>query len=648
MKRILLSLLFLFVGTLGAAAQVTTVEYYVSDSGSDANAGTANAPFRTVQKCVDRFDDTTQVICNCQGTFNEEIVVRKGGPTPTYRSKIIAWDTDNDGERNDETFTIDGQGTRNQALTATLPDRPDNIEIGWVTFQNYDPDGGCNNIDDAELQFIRLKCSGSGGCADWWIHDNKFEKLGKACNVESHYIAIQPSDCPRMIIENNRFDSIGGFLMRYVGGTGIVFRNNYVRILGTGIKAWDDPDSIQIVGNVFECDGNGINKPGDTRCGGQSGVSLSNNVASSQIKDNIFLDCVTAINISTDDRYGTKKNGPHLIEGNRIYQTGKVCNRYAPAIEISDCSDVTISNDSVYVFDVTIRNNVIAWVDSTKTNLGAAFILNSGHPFPFENNFRIYNNTIRSYGRGVLMSLCNKSGVPYTYQMNNVSMFNNVFTDIKDEFFTLSGLIASWPDSSRALNWRSNNNTFSGRDRITWGGIRYTLAQWKAARGQDSSSRLGTPTFVAEVNPVQPVLKLARTDTVAQNRGKSLADVMQDFSKRSRPMGGAWDVGAHEVVDKRIYFASATTGDDNKLGTADQPFRTIQRGLDLWNGTEQFELRGAGSFNEEAVVRYGGLSADSMNVILPWDTDNDGSLDDETFAFDGENNHAVALSTDSL
>ncbi len=571
-----------------------------------------------------------------------------GGPSPTQRSKIIAWDTDGDGSRSDETFIIDGQGTRNQALVAILPNRPDNIEIAWATFRNYDPDGGCNSASDGDLHFILLKCWNSGGCADWWIHDNVFEKLGKDCGVEQDYIAIQPSNAPNLIVENNRFDSIGGFIMRYVGGTGIKFRNNHVMIVGTGIKAWDNPDSIEIVGNVFECDGNGHNRLGHTTCGGQHAVHLSNNVTVSQIKDNIFLDCNTAISLATSSRAGTKSNGPHLIEGNRIYQTTNVCQRYVPAIQIDDCSDVTLTGDSVRVYDVTIKNNVLAWTDTTRENLGAAIKMSAGHPFPFENNIKIYNNTVSGFGRGVQMDVCYLSGEPFQWQLKKVALYNNVFDGITTEFITLARDIAVWPDSGRDLNWVSDNNVFSGRDRITWGGTAYTVSGWQSAFGHDVHSPTMRPQFVADSNPAQPLFLLHPADSVAQNKGTELPDVLIDFAGLTRPMGNDWDIGAHEVNSKRMLFVDATEAVITLMpGTESKPLRTLQTALNLWDGTSQFELRAAGTFSEELILAHGGPNADAMNLIAPWDTDNDGDLSDETFVLDGGGLLAVALRTDS-
>ena len=647
MRQVFSLILFFLAGAVAAFGQITTVEYYVSDTGDDANSGTETAPFRTVQKCVDQFDDVRQVICNCEGTFNEEIdVSAAGGPSPEKRSKIIAWDTDGDGDRTDETFVIDGEGIRNQAIISDFGGFPDNIELGWITFRNYDPDGGCNSVDDGELHFIKLRCWG-GGCADWWIHDNVFEKLGKECNVGSHYIAIQPSDTPRLVVENNRFDSIGGFIMRYVGGTGIVFRNNYVKVHLTGIKAWDDPDSIQIVGNIFECDGNGINAPDDTRCGGQNAINLSNNVTGSQIKDNIFLDCVTAINIGTDNRAGLKNNGPHLIEGNRIYQSGRICRPYIAAIQLDDCSDTTIRGDSIHVFDVTIRNNVIAWTDTATSSLGTALKLTAGHPFPFRNNVRFLNNTVHGFRQGVLMDICYLGGLPAEFQLKGVTIRNNIFSEINDELFTLGRNIGTWPDSSLALEWDSDYNLFSGRDRINWGSIRYTLEEWQNARGHDLHSRFASPEFVADINSSQPLFELAADDTLAQNRGGGLADVREDFSGSFRPMGGAWDIGAHELPGKRIFFAHATAGDDANLGSIDQPFASLQKAINDWDGLHQYELRAAGTFNEELSITHGGPAADSMNTITAWDTDGDGSLNDENLTLDGQNTRTIALRTDT-
>ncbi|MCB0711829.1 MAG: T9SS type A sorting domain-containing protein [Ignavibacteriae bacterium] len=622
------------------SATQTVVTYYVSSiSGDDSATGTAAAPFKTVQRCVNSWDDTTQVICSCAGTFNEEVVIRHGGPDPAHRSKLIAWDTDEDGSRDDETFVLDGQGIYNIAIEAPQGPRPDNVEIGWLTIRNYEPEGGCSS--GSEVKGIKLTCVGGDGCSDWWLHDNVFEKIGQYCNTSANKIVIQPQHAPHLLVERNSFDSSGAYIMRYIQGNGITFRNNHVHMVAAGIEAWGSPDSLAIVNNIFLSDGNSRNDPDDPSCMGPVAIAFTSNVQHGLIKDNVFINCASSVKIGVSEEKGVRDNAFHTIEGNYIYRSDNVCDELNSPIIIGDCSDTSDSGDSIVVHDISIRNNIIRYSGNRTSHRGAAITLVGGHPYPFTSNINILNNTINGFKWGIRADECTSGGVPRAYQLNGVVIRNNIFSGIWGAFYTLERF-GPWSNGSTPTNWVSDNNVLDSINKVEWN-VDYTLTQWRSVQGQDVSSIQASPAFIAG----DSTFNLAVTDTVAQNRGKSLADVMEDFSGRSRPMGGAWDIGAHEVVDKRIYFASATTGDDNYLGTADQPFRTIQRGLNLWNGTEQFELRGAGSFNEEAVVRYGGISADSMNAILPWDTDNDGSLDDETFVLDGQNSRAIAIATDS-
>ena len=334
-----------------AVAQAT-YEYYVSSSGSDSNPGTVELPLRTIQKCIDKWDDVNQVNCNCSGVFSEELVIRKSGPSPIMRNKIIAWDKDGDKKLSDEEFVLDGK--REKSIAVTTPQtgtRPSNVEIAFVTFKNYVPKNGCGPKGDTQqVHFIKLKGTQNNPCSNWYIHDNIFTNLASNCDARESYIAIRPTHTPHLIIENNTFDSIGGYIMRYIHGTGISFINNTVKVIAAGIKAWGSPDSLQIDNNIFISDGNGFNP--DTACGAQNVVNFSNNVQYGSIRNNLFVDCVTAIAIGSDNSFGLRDNAHHIIDGNLIYRSGRACNRYNSPIVIDDRSSYNKDGDSMHVHDV--------------------------------------------------------------------------------------------------------------------------------------------------------------------------------------------------------------------------------------------------------------------------------------------------------
>src|SRR3989338_11025359 len=139
MRREIFLLLALVVLSAGS---VQAADYYISPNGSDINPGTTAQPFQTLQHCISLWDNTTQISCRGEGIFHEALTITKGGPNPTQRNQLIAWDTDNDGNLSDETFVLDGGGTRNIGITVDYSNSPDNVEISYMVIQNYEPDGG--------------------------------------------------------------------------------------------------------------------------------------------------------------------------------------------------------------------------------------------------------------------------------------------------------------------------------------------------------------------------------------------------------------------------------------------------------------------------------------------------------------------------
>ena len=543
------TVIFLLVG-MTAQAQIT---YYVSAaSGDDNNSGSSQAPFRTIQKCVDTWNTTTEpVTCACTGVFNEEVIVRASGPSPAHRHKIIAWDTNYNGILTDETFVLDGENTRNVALKADSSVRPDNIEIGHLTVRNYFPNNGCNSGGD--MHAIELFCRGTGeGCSDWWIHHCTFKDLGVGCNALESYITIRPSNAPRLLVERNTFDNIGGYIMRYIGGPDIHFVYNVVNQKTLGIKGWDlDLDRLYIAGNIFTGDGDGDWADDNGKCVPQPAVALSNNAQFAEIRNNIFINCQLIFGTSEDFSY--RDNAGHLVEANFFGRTEQFCNPLSAPFTILDVSTYANENgDSLEVRDIVFRNNILHYYGTPLSyNRGPAIDITSAHSHFFNNNLQIYNNTMRGFYYGIRFEdrpSYRPSGtnitVPLPYQINGVEVRNNIFSQIRRGHISLNNN-GIWDNGGQPGDFFSDNNTFSGPGLFRWDGNR-NLGNWQTL-GYDLNSFSCDPVFDDLSS-----LRLSPLDDCARNSGTPLNSFKYDIDDQERGNEDGWDIGADEYYETVI------------------------------------------------------------------------------------------------
>lgn len=515
------------------------IVYYVSAQlGSDTNNGTITSPFATLQKCINQWSPDQQYTCACEGIFHEEVIINVSGPSSTNRNKITIWDKNNNDDLTDDVFIMDGQNNLNIAIKAQFPSKPDNIEISYVQMINYFPDGGCNA--GGNMHFIELPCSGTGGCEDWRIHHCSFENLGVNCPAKESYICIKPQNASRLRVENNHFKNIGGYIMRYVDGTGIVFKDNYVEIETAGIKAWGAHlENMTITGNTFIADGNGGWDDGGT-CIASSAVNLSNNAQYCTISNNYFLDCVNCIDIGTNEDFATRDNIGHIIENNIIERTDRVCNRNNAPLVISDISTPATDPpfELVEVRDIIIRNNIINYLSGTNHNQGAGIEMTAAHTHSFVSNIKIHNNTIRGFRFGLRMEdRHSKDGILLPYQLNRVEIRNTIFTQIRDGYITLNS--NQWNNNAIPGSFSSDYNTFGGKELFRWNGNK-NFTVWKNL-GYDLHSYRCEPTFES-----QSILKLNSSDNCALNKGISLSTTGFDYEGNRRGLDGYWDIGADE------------------------------------------------------------------------------------------------------
>jgi len=459
------SKLLLVVGlTVGLNGTCERETYYVSPGGDDGNPGTSSAPFATLQRCVDLWNGVDWIACRGAGVFDETVSVAAGGPDPARRNQLVAWDTDGDGDLADETFVLDGHGARSLGIV-TAGSRPSHVEVAYLTVQNLAPPTDCHTATDAQpTQFIRFdtNCYG-GGCQHWWIHHNTFRNLAPGCGWDtegSAHIAIQPKGAHHLLLEDNTFENVGGYLMRYFHQAyGVTIRNNRFEVVSAGIKIWgQDVSDYAITGNRFLCDGSGAN-PEDGRCIAQFALALSNDTQNAHVADNYFENCRLSIGIGTDEDGGYRPNERHVIERNLIVNEPlPVCGMDTIGIRINDCQGPSkLSGEPLMVRDVAIHNNVILHNDPGKSNT-QGITLRSGHPYPFENNLHIANNTVRGHRAALRVEEC----PAYAYPIHGVTLENNLL-EPQDYQYDFGG---KWKQTE-PREFSSDHNVFgTARDRF--------------------------------------------------------------------------------------------------------------------------------------------------------------------------------------
>lgn len=545
--------------------------YYVdAESGLDSNPGTSTQPFKTLQRCVNlwaRRDAlfVPRVSCHGRGVFHEALTITGSGPSAEARNQIIAWDTDGDGDRTDESFVLDGQNTLNVAIRGEANHPPANIEIAYLDVQNYYPIDGWSCGPDFDLPtsprpanensgFIHIS-GGTQGSNDWWIHHNTFRNLAVGCKIVGSMIAVRPKNAPRLIMEDNTFENLTGFIMRYFGGEGIAIRRNQFIDLDQGINVWNAGsiplDGIEISDNTFVCRGYG------------QAITFTDDVQDGIVRGNTFDDCKLGVLLSTDAAFGNRPNTGHLIENNLITFSNKLKNNGGTGIAIRDCTSPAWDDGTpLHVSDVTIRNNVIRWL-GTGTPQTTGIVLRSGHLHPFVNDFRIAHNTVQGMDTGMLVEKCSdvqmedRSYVPTTHHLNGIELVNNIFANTVDEqFYLRSG-------ATRPADFIAGNNVFSGRDRWTWhDGTQHrpylTFSDWQTVSGQGVASQFCEPQFTAP-----HAFHVSTTDTCAVNNGRPLGYVEVDADGDLRPQGGFPDVGADEVLGAASKHLATATPSEN-------------------------------------------------------------------------------------
>jgi len=470
--------------------------FYVATSGSDSNAGSLSAPWRTIGHAAG---------------------VLKAGQTALVRGGTYA-----------ESVTLAASG---------------NAASGYITLQNYP--GETPILDGTTLKCCGGTINGLFNVVNKsYVVINGFEIRNYKSTTASDEpvgILVQGSGSNIQLLNNNVHNitttaeknngnahGIGIYGTATTPLSNIVVSGNQVHNLATG---WSE--SMTLDGNV-------------------TNFTVTNNIVHDN--DNIGIDVAGFWGMGPTGHDQTN-NG--LISGNVVYNISSIKNPAyggsygADGIYCDGCAQVVIERNLVYASDlnieaasensghvssyVTIRDNVVYNPNLVDISIGgyASNVGGSDHVTVVNNtmynqasnagnDFQVqYYATNNVFKNNIVYSNSSGSGMLYSFttsEANPVAMDYNIY-------FSSAG--------SANSSWLWNNKTYTG------------FAAYKSGSGQDAHSIFADPKFISLSTPNLHVA----ANSPAVNAGTSLGSAIVgtfDYVGNARVIGANIDIGAYE------------------------------------------------------------------------------------------------------
>ncbi|MGG1941988.1 right-handed parallel beta-helix repeat-containing protein [Paenibacillus polymyxa] len=483
------------------AASAAGTEYYVSTIGSDSNAGTSDAPWKTLQHAADTVSPGSKVYVR-GGVYKEKLKITRSGSASQGPIVFASY--------GNETAIVDGTGlsvSGNEGLIEL-------VDVDYVTIQGFE----IRNFTTASKNAVPtgIYVYGAGNfinLSDNKIHDIKNtttptgkDRLGR----DAHGIAIYGTKAPASI---HNLTISGNEL--------------YNLVLGSS-------ESLVLNGNV-------------------DGFAVTSNLIHDN--DNIGIDLIGFEGTAPNTAYDQVRNG--LVKGNRVYNNSvrnnpsyKSDDNSAGGIYVDGGKDNIIEQNYSYNNDIgveiasehagkatsniTVRSNVIYNNRLTGIAMGG-YDDERGSTV----NSKIVNNTL--YKNDTLDDGSGQLLVQYDTRNNVIK--NNIFvassTDvlIYNGYTQNSGNVVDYnlyfaPGGSSGANW-------------TWKDKEYTgFATYKSGTGNDAHSLFVDPKFVNATNgdfhlqPSSPAIDSGSTDNTIIGT--------EDIDGEPRMKGKAVNIGADE------------------------------------------------------------------------------------------------------
>ncbi len=406
-------------------------EYYVATSGSDSNAGTSDAPWKTLQHAADVAPAGSKVYVR-GGMYNQKLKITRSGSASQGPIVFTNYGT--------ETATIDGTGLSVNGIQGLI----ELADVDYVTVQGFE----IRNFTTASKNAVPvgIYVHGSGGfinLSNNKIHDikNTVTPTGKdRLGRDAHGIAVYGTKAPASIHDLT------------ISGNEL-----YNLVLGSS-------ESLVLNGNV-------------------DGFAVTDNLIHNN--DNIGIDLIGFEGTAPNTAYDQARNG--LVKGNRVYNNSsnnnlsyKKDDNSAGGIYVDGGKDSIIEQNYSYNNDIgieiasehagkatsniTVRSNVIYNNRLTGIAMGG-YDDERGSTV----NCKIVNNTL--YKNDTLGGGSGQLFVQYDTQNNVIK--NNIFvassTDvlIYNEYTNNSGNVVDYnlyfaPGGSSEANWTWKNKEYTG------------------------------------------------------------------------------------------------------------------------------------------------------------------------------------------
>ncbi|WP_411830255.1 choice-of-anchor Q domain-containing protein [Paenibacillus alba] len=490
------------VHTPAASAAGTT--YYVATTGSDANAGTISAPWKTLQHAADvaAAGDTVYVR---GGVYNQKLKLTHSGTAgnPITFSNYSA-----------EVATIDGTGLSVSGIEGIvdITDK-DYVKINGFEIRNY-------TTSTSNVMPVGIYVHGSGSFIELTnnkVHDIKNTATPTGSDLlgrDAHGIAVYGTKAPASIHDVT------------ISGNEV-----YNLVLGSS-------ESVVLNGNV------------DT-------FSVLNNIVHDN--DNIGIDIIGFEKKSPTEAYDQARNG--IVRGNRVYNITsnnnpsygkKLPNKSygADGIYVDGGKDTIIEQNYSYNNDIgieiasehpgkstsniTVRSNMVYKNSASGISLGGS---SSGNGSADNNkvvNNTLYKNDAANQGSGQ---------VNFQYKTNNNIIKNNIMVASSNNLLIMND------NTQNSGNIVDYNLYFApgGTSNATWGwkGTEYTgFASYKSGTANDAHSLFIDPLFVNvttndfHLQSTSPAINAGSTDTAIIGT--------QDIDGQARVQGSAVNIGADE------------------------------------------------------------------------------------------------------
>ena len=479
--------------------------YVVSTSGSDSNAGSEAAPWRTIQHAADNVSAGDTVLIR-GGSYNEAVEVKVSGSAAGGYITFMNYA--------EEIAVLDGANLAN----------PDSIIGINITGQSYLIIKGLEirNYTTTTPNAAPMGIAVSGASHHIEVRDNHIHHIethapvdGDLMGADAHGIAFYGDTAPDsihdIIIDGNHLHDL------ILGSSEALVVNGNVENFTISRNNVHDTDNIGIVMIGFE-----DTAPDPAYDRARDGV----------VSENIVYNVDSATNPAyggDPDSGGGEQSadGIYVDGGARITIERNIVHHTNLGMEITSEHG---GGDASYVI---VRNNLVYRNDVTGIGVGGYDAQRgSTHHCAFVNNTFFQNDTL-GWENGEML---------FQYDVHDNIIRNNIFY-ANDQSFFFGNTFTN--NSANTLN----NNLFFAPDgadssRWQWNDVTYTsFGEYKSATSNDGQSLFADPLLA---DTAVPDLHLTAASP-AIDAGANLAEAGSvDFDGHSRTQNGAIDTGAYE------------------------------------------------------------------------------------------------------